>query len=64
MSRTTVEIKNHPTSLEHKLVIVTTSRGYCYAAEWAEPYPTDHDQVIAAFKADKGHVDFRPYRGY
>lgn len=56
-----VEIKEHPTSAEHKLAIVTTPKGYRFAASWAEPFPTSAEQVLEAFKDDKRRVDFLPY---
>lgn len=53
-----VYIRNHPYSPDHKQVIVTTSRGYCYSCTWAEPFP-DEETVRQAWKENRS--DFAPY---
>jgi hypothetical protein len=37
----TYEVRPHPRNPEtHRLAVVTTGKGYVYAASWAEPWPT------------------------
>jgi len=38
-----VEIKSHPTSGSHKIALVESRRGLCYAITCAEPYPSEAD---------------------
>lgn len=55
-----VEIKNHPTSTDHKRVVVTTPRGYVFACSWAEPFPSE-EIVRQAWATDRR--DFTPFYG-
>jgi hypothetical protein len=57
--RIQVEIKPDPRFPEtHRRVVVTTARGYCYFATWAEPWP-DEATVRQAWRETRS--DFQPY---
>ena len=43
-----IVIEPHPTHPEtHKVVKVTTARGYVYASTWAEPFPSEEEARVA-----------------
>jgi hypothetical protein len=54
-----VDIKRHPTSDTHWLVIVTTTRGRSYFCTWSDPRPTE-EEVRAAWREDRR--SFQPHQ--
>lgn len=54
-----VEIRQHPTSEDHWVCIVTNTRGRCYFVTWADR-PTE-ETVLAAWREDR--KAFQPYCG-